>query len=469
MAWTVIIKNNSGSTQVLEDFGVELLNGTQLDFTNYFAYDEIGGSRELKDKVTSGDLIVNDGTNDLSAEDGVNHITLENIKNVSDEHYTKTELQTAGSATVHWDNIINAPSFGSPTWDDPVKYRVLDITNTAPATPSTGDVYVNTGDNHYYKWDGSAWQDEGSAVTDDRVINLANADQDIYTFDGANWNDQGLTNDNVAVMLNDDGDGKNAQYVFQAEDNTWRKISDVDFASHFDGGPSKHDASEIDVEGTYTNLPSTPTDLETTIADINTQLTEALDNNTLDGAYDEGSSPGAGRQINADAGAVVIDTGVATNAPLELVPKSSLPTTGLNDGQLAIRDGILCVYDAVRAKWLSVQRQFLIFGRRRRVRNQYLNFCVGNLPSKNSGFRLVRDACIVSMSGHLDSNGSCDIHIRRNDLSTNILSLNISSALGASNASANVDLNADDFLQCYLQASSDVEDPVSIIEIAWRL
>jgi len=468
MAWTVIIKNNSGSTQELEDFGIEILNGDQIDLTNYFAYDEIGGSRELKDKVDSGDLVVNDGTNDLSATDGVEYLTLENIKNVSDEHYTKTELQGDGTAQIHWNNITNAPSFGSPTWDDPVKYRVLDISSSAPATPSTGDVYVNTGDNHYYKWDGSTWQDEGAAATDDRVINLNNATQNIYSFDGTNWNDDGQSSDNVAVMLNDDGDGKNAQYVYQTEDNTWRKISDVDFASHFDGGPSKHDASEIDVEGSYSNLSSTPTDLETTISDINTQLTEALDNNTLDGAYDEGGA-GAGRQINADAGAVVIDTGVATTAPLELTPKSALPTTGLNDGQLAIRDGILCIYDSTRAKWLSVQRQFLVFGRRRRVRNQYLNFCVGNLPSKNSGFRLVRDACIVSISGHLDNNGTCNMHVRRNDSATNIASLSISSALGASDVSANVNLNADDYLQSYLSASSDVEDPVCIIEIAWRL
>ena len=183
MAWTVIIKNNSGSTVELEDFGIELLNGTQIDLTNYFAYDEIGGSRELKDKVLAGDLIVNDGTNDLTAADGAEYVTLENIKNVSDEHYTKSELQGDGTSQVHWNNITNAPSFGSPTWDDPIKYRVVDISSSAPATPSTGDVYVNTGDNHYYKWDGSSWQDEGSAASDDRIINLANSTQNIYTFD----------------------------------------------------------------------------------------------------------------------------------------------------------------------------------------------------------------------------------------------------------------------------------------------
>jgi hypothetical protein len=468
MAWTVIIKNNSGSTVELEDFGIELLNGTQKDFTNYFAYDEISGSKELKDKVLSSDLVVNDGTNDLTAANGAEYITLENVHNVSEEHYTKTELQSDGTSQIHWNNITNAPSFGAPIWVDPIKYRIVKIDSTAPATPNTGDVYVNTGDNHYYKWDGSAWQDEGSAATDDRIINLDNATQNIYTFDGSSWSDGGQSSDNEAAMINDDGDGKNSQYVYQTEDDTWRKISDVDFASHFDGGSSKHDASEIDVEGSYSNFSHSPGDLETVISDINTQMTEALDNNTLDGAYDEGGA-GAGRTITVDSGPVVLDTASATTAPLELPPKAALPTTGLQDGQLAIRDSILCIYDSTRSKWLSVQRQFLVFGRRRKVSNQYLNFCVGNLASKNSGFRIVRDACIVSISGQLDDNGSCSMNIRRNDTSTNIVSLSISSAIGNSDVSSNINLNADDYLQCYLSSASDVEDPVCIIEIAWRL
>jgi len=49
-------------------------------------------------------------------------------------------------------------------------------------------------------------------------------------------------------------------------------ISGVDATAHFDGSPNKHDASEINVEGTYTNIPSAPTDLETVISEINTSL-----------------------------------------------------------------------------------------------------------------------------------------------------------------------------------------------------
>jgi hypothetical protein len=196
-------------------------------------------------------------------------------------------------------------------------------------------------------------------------------------------------------------------------------------------------------------------------------MTEALDNNTLDGAYDEGGA-GFGKQINVDAGAVVLDTGVANCAPLRLVPKASLPTALLQDGQLATYNGMLYVYDSTRSKWLSVHRDVLVFGRRRNVRNQFLNFGVGNLASNNSGYRIPRNATIVAMTGQLDANGSCDMRVRRNDTAVNIATLNITSANGASDVSTNIDINANDYLQSYLSASSSVNDPVFMIEIAYR-
>jgi hypothetical protein len=468
MAWTVIAKNSSGSTVVLSNLGTEILNGTQLTLSDYYEYSDLTDDKELENFISNGDLVINDGTNDLSATEGVNYLSRDNIYNDLTNHYTKTELTTPNTGNlVDWSNIANVPSFGSPQWVEPILYRVETISASGPTSSSTGDVYVDTDDNHYYKWDGSSWADQGSASSNDRVINLADTTEDIYTFDGSSWSDGGTSNDNTAVMVNDDGDGKNSQYVYSTESSNWIKIADVDFDDHLDGGASKHDASEIDVEGSYSNFSSSPGDLESVISDINTQMTEALDNNTLDGAYDEGGA-GVGRTINADAGAVVIDSGVATTAPFQLTPKGSLPTTGLLDGQLAIKDGLLYIYDSTRTKWLSVHREILVFGRRRSVRNQYLNFAVGNLSSNNSGYRIPRNATIVAMTGQLDANGTCDMRVRRNDVATNIATLTITSANGAIDVSTNIDVNANDFLQSYLSASSSVQDPVFMVELAWR-
>lgn len=472
MDWTVIIKNNSGSNVVLQDLGYEIGNGITVTLSDFFTYGVIADSTDLQAAVLAGNLVVNNGTSDLSAANGVNYIIRDNIYRDMQTHYTKDELANVdGGGIVDWSNIVNAPSFGSPDWTGPVLYRVESVSASAPPTPTEGMVYIDTDDQHYYKRVGVAWVDQGSASAGDRVINLSDPTEDIYTFNGTStWADGGQMPDNSAVMVNDDGDGRNAQYIYSTETDVWIKIADVDFENHLDGGDSKHDASEIDVEGTYLNIGG-PDDLETILFNIEAAMVEAIDNNTLDMAYDQGGA-GAGRAITADSGSVKIDNAAATTAPFEIVPKGFYPTTGLADGQLMIKDGILCIYDAARTKWLSVQRQFLTFGRAGSTKNQYLNFGVGSMPSNNSGYRMQRNATIVSVSGQLDASGTCTMNVRRNDTSSNIHTLDINAAFGnvdISASTANVDVSATDYLQAYLATtSSGVEDPVMVIEIAWR-
>lgn len=190
--------------------------------------------------------------------------------------------------------------------------------------------------------------------------------------------------------------------------------------------------------------------------------------NTLDGAYDEGGA-GAGRTITADAGAVKIDASASSLAPLELVPTTSLPTTGLADGQFSVKGGIPFVYDADRSKFVSVERELLSFGRAGNTKNQFLNFGVGELPSNNSGFRMIRDAVITGMSGQLDAAGNCTVAIRKNSEATNIATMAIATpVLGNQMASLNINLNQGDSIQGFLQSVDKVEDPVALVEIAWR-
>ena len=129
--WTVVLKNNSGSTVVLEEFGIEIANTTQIVLSDYFDYSDISDSKELDDLLSAGTLVLNDGTSDLNAVDAVNYVKRDNIHNDLETHYTKTELNTSGGGSVvHWDNIINAPSFGSPTWIKPVLFMVESIWGT---------------------------------------------------------------------------------------------------------------------------------------------------------------------------------------------------------------------------------------------------------------------------------------------------------------------------------------------------
>lgn len=193
-----------------------------------------------------------------------------------------------------------------------------------------------------------------------------------------------------------------------------------------------------------------------------------FDPNTLDGAYDQGGA-GLGRIINADSGPVKIDRGTSTDASIEIVPKTLLPSTNLAGGQIDNKNGILSIYDGSRSKWLSLSRPTIAFGRARRSRNQYLCFWVSETPSNKSGIRMPRNATIVSLSGQFESSGTGTFEIRKNDLTTPIASLSISSGVGNSDVNVNVDVNTDDYLQCYISTSLiGVITPIIFVELAWR-
>ena len=170
--WTVIIKNNSGGNVTIEDLGITIADGNQETFSESFTYPEVAGSDDLRTLVQAGTLVVNDGSSDLSAADGVNRLTIHSVEEVRKDHYTKTELSTGTvGVNVHWDNITNAPSFGAPTWLDPVQYRVTAIAGTAPGSPASGDVYVDTtnANDEYFKYNGVSWVSQGNASDGDRV------------------------------------------------------------------------------------------------------------------------------------------------------------------------------------------------------------------------------------------------------------------------------------------------------------
>jgi hypothetical protein len=188
--WTLVIKNNSGSDQLIEDLGVTVLNGAALNISEQYTFDEISCSDDLRQLVSDGTLVANDGTADMSANDGVLYLTLEHLRHLGVNYYNKDELAiSGGGGQVHWNNIVGAPSFGSPSWEEPVEFRVVDITDTAPANPVEQDVYIDTDTDHYMQWDGTQWVDLGAVQVDDRNINLT--DQYIYTFDGTNYTENG--------------------------------------------------------------------------------------------------------------------------------------------------------------------------------------------------------------------------------------------------------------------------------------
>ena len=73
---TVIIKNSSGSNQTIEDLGIEIAHGTQITMSGQYTFTDLAASDDLRALVAAGDLVVNDGSDDLSSARGELYLTI---------------------------------------------------------------------------------------------------------------------------------------------------------------------------------------------------------------------------------------------------------------------------------------------------------------------------------------------------------------------------------------------------------
>lgn len=408
--WTVIIKNNGVIDQTIEDLGTIVPSASQIDFSDQFTYDEIAGSDDLRSLITAANLIVNDGSTDLDVTDGVNWLTIDNLKDVSDNIDDVRGRISAHivSAGIHGENDATTDDID----DLRGRIRTHGVSGTVHFLESSIDI-------------GNIGVSAHGHPTYAHVVDL---DSEI-----------------------DDVRGRIATH-------------EVSAGVHF--LESSIDHLNIQNIGTTTHVV-----LDDRVLDLEQHIVSAAAHgagNTLDDAYNEGG-PGAGRLITASAGPVEIDRSTSTDASFRIVPKGSLPTTNLADGQLDIKDGIFCIYDNTRSKWLSIERSMLVFGRAGKSKDQYLPFYVGSLPSNNSGLRMMRNATIVGISGQLDNSGTCNFRIRKNDVTTDIVTLTLASVIGDQDATLNIDVSQGDYLQSYIENANKVDDPVVMVEIAWRL
>lgn len=107
-----LIINNSGSDQIIADLGIIIPDATSVssfDLSDQFGYYRIYGSDDLRDLVSAGTFTLNDGTTDLTPSEGVDYLNSVNLYELETDYYSKTELETSGQSSVHWDNITDKP------------------------------------------------------------------------------------------------------------------------------------------------------------------------------------------------------------------------------------------------------------------------------------------------------------------------------------------------------------------------
>ena len=73
----VIAKNTTTSDIMLEGLGIAIPGSSVINLTDSFEWHKIASLDYLKIKVELGEVVLNDGINDLNKADGLNHITYE--------------------------------------------------------------------------------------------------------------------------------------------------------------------------------------------------------------------------------------------------------------------------------------------------------------------------------------------------------------------------------------------------------
>jgi hypothetical protein len=188
--------------------------------------------------------------------------------------------------------------------------------------------------------------------------------------------------------------------------------------------------------------------------------------NTLDDAYDGDSGNGSGRVINVDFGPVQFSASNGS-AALQVDPVTYTPTTGLADGQIINHAGILYIYDSTRGKWLSMNRQTVVFGVKRADGN-YLN--VADFTSSMSGWPAMRDGTITGITVQASGGySSKSFSMSKNNNPVSIYTFSLSGHYHA-NGSLNIDFDANDLIKILTSSEfGHTSNVIANLEIAWRV
>lgn len=129
--------------------------------------------------------------------------------------------------------------------------------------------------------------------------------------------------------------------------------------------------------------------------------------------------------------------------------------------------GLAKFQDNIRSnKWVSVDRQSLIFNRNRKnLLTQYLQF--GSIPSSLHSQKILRNSTITAISVQTQNVCNAWFRIRKNGVAADLHSIQLSGVDSRIRDNITVDLVKGDYLQVYMEVTSgNVDYPVVLIEYA---
>lgn len=397
---TYYLKNLTGSSIVVNDLGIDIPSNGEIPIDSNSINGWLTG--DLITEIQSSNLVlsttdISDNSGDMSPADAIKALTItseydtgnphnvtftqasdadpntdvtasevETLTDGSDaaglhnhdgRYYTITQISQSNPTTVdiHWDNIIDTPSFGSFEWRAPVIARVIGQ-EESPPSGNEGDFYLDTTDAHLYKYDGTTWVDQGVPVGEDRIIDKTN--HNIYEYDGTQWQEIPPI-DGWSLLIQDDGDGNPAQYIYTDISGTlkWTKIADIDWGTHNQiGGRSdagSHPGLAITYNNTLTSWNLISATVQEALDEVNDLISIAgkevyVDKTRTDSYVETGSDDKPFKTIAAaitelgNSGTINIRPGVYTEnftAPGNFAIKGSGAGNTILEGDFTLGDG----------------------------------------------------------------------------------------------------------------------------------
>lgn len=164
--------------------------------------------------------------------------------------------------------------------------------------------------------------------------------------------------------------------------------------------------------------------------------------------------------------------GGATDASMYFTNKAAAPTTNLGTATeypIAVINGTLCVYDKSnsRNKFLSVSREHMVFVGRDSANNSTEYARVATFTSNQAGNRLIANATLVGISAQTNGSATWNARVRKNGALTDLASLSLSAVSGSQDATLNVNFNAGDNIEVYIDGTG-INRPVIKLEFAYR-
>ncbi|MCG8754183.1 hypothetical protein [Tenacibaculum finnmarkense] len=343
-------------------------------------------------------------------------------------------------------------------------------TGTPPTTPIEGDVWFDTANSEIKIYDGAIWK---------KITNTNPLLDNIYTADGTITTDRTITG-NTANRFNIGS--FRGFFIYNTEYIALQATNGIDFQAtnginlrsttiaHENFKAIKSFLDKDGDAGTNGQVLSSTGTVTNWVDNTAVSTWLALDDNLTADKNDteiyKNDNVGIG-----DFSGTTIDAKLhvkSTDVPFKIEPNTTTPT-GTSGGQMFVdsTNGILYIYDGTRAKWLSVDRTMVGWGRNNaNTGNEYLRQFNGAQSNRN-GWRMIRNATITAISAQTDINQTWTLEIRKNDGTTAIASLTITNQQGNHNNTLNIDVNEGDFIQAYCNGTN-VSHPETLIEIAWR-